>query len=73
MMLQSKGSLRVHSSTNALSPGDPMPFCYGLTGAGAFYSFQAQAGRPLVAILARALDNPAATRLAAAFAGRLDP
>ncbi len=55
-----------------LSPGDAAPFCYGLTGPGDFYSFQAQAGRPVVAILAPALGSPAATRLAARFADHLE-
>jgi predicted 2-oxoglutarate/Fe(II)-dependent dioxygenase YbiX len=71
-MLQSKGVPRVQSSASPLSSGDPAPFCYGLTGAGIFYSFQAQAGRPLVAILARARELPAVASLAAAFAARLE-
>ncbi|HUN53199.1 MAG TPA: 2OG-Fe(II) oxygenase [Candidatus Sulfotelmatobacter sp.] len=61
-----------HPSIGMLAPGDPAPFCYGLTGTGTFYSFQAQAGRPAVVILARRLDSAAASRLAAAFARHLD-
>jgi predicted 2-oxoglutarate/Fe(II)-dependent dioxygenase YbiX len=54
------------------APGDPAPFCYGLTGAGIFYSFQAQAGRPAALILTATPEAPDIERLVAAFAARLD-
>ncbi len=51
-----------------LSPGDPMPFCYGMDGNRQFYSFEEQAGRPAVMVLARGLEGGELEQLAASFA-----
>ena len=59
------------NSISALSPGDAAPFCVGATLAGAFYSFQGQAGRPVALILAGSLAAAALPPLVAAFAGRM--
>ncbi len=37
---------------HSLQPGDRIPFCYGMTADRRFYSFEEQAGRPAVMILA---------------------
>ncbi len=59
------------NSTASLSPGDAAPFCVGATLAGAFYSFQGQAGRPVALILAGNLAAPELPPLVVAFAGRM--
>ncbi len=56
----------------SLRPGDVLPFCSGMSGEGGFYSFEQQAGRPAVLILA-GLRSPAAMEpVTAAFAARAD-
>ncbi len=47
--------------------GDRAPFSYGMTGDKAFYSFEAQAGRPAVLILAGRLPPSTMTALIGAF------
>ena len=59
------------NSTAPLSPGDAAPFCVGATLAGAFYSFQGQAGRPVALVLAGELAAPALPPLVAALAARM--
>ena len=54
-----------------LAVGDKAPFCFGLTGAGVFYSFHDQTGRPAAVILAPSLETPGLAGLVEAFAGRL--
>lgn len=51
----------------ALQSGDRAPFSYGMTGDKAFYSFESQAGRPAVLILAGRLAPSAMTPLVSAF------
>jgi predicted 2-oxoglutarate/Fe(II)-dependent dioxygenase YbiX len=51
-----------------LLPGDPMPFCYGMDGNRRFYSYEEQAGRPAVMVLARGPEGGELERLAASFA-----
>lgn len=47
--------------------GDIAPFCYGLAADKSFYSFQAQAGRACVLILAETLATPGLTDLGSAL------
>ena len=58
-----RARLRIHS-------GDRAPFSYGMTGDKAFYSFDAQAGRPAAVILAGRLPPPATAAIVAAFQRR---
>lgn len=51
--------------------GDPAPFIHGMTKDKAFYSFEAQAGRPAVLILAGTLSVAATLPLVQAFQRRL--
>ena len=56
-------------ATNPLEVGDAAPFFYGVATDGIFYSFMAQAGRPLAMVLARDLTDPALTAWLEAFIG----
>lgn len=60
-----------HLSPPILGPGDRLPFCYGMSGAQRYYSFEEQAGRPSVLILAGEAPPAAVAALIEAFAGRL--
>ena len=51
-----------------LSPGDLMPFCYGMDGDRRFYSFEEQAGRPAVLVLAWRVPGEELSGLVGAFA-----
>ncbi len=53
-----------------LSAGDRLPFCYGMSGAQRYYSFEEQAGRPSVLILAGETPPSAVAALIEAFAAR---
>jgi predicted 2-oxoglutarate/Fe(II)-dependent dioxygenase YbiX len=53
-----------------LSPGDRLPFCYGMSAAQRYYSFEEQAGRPAVLILAGEAPPSAVAALVEAFATR---
>ena len=59
------------NATVPLLPGDAAPFCVGATLAGAFYSFQGQAGRPVALIVAPSLASPELPALVASFAARI--
>ncbi len=52
--------------------GEQAPFCYGLLDNEAFYSFEAQAGRPAVVILAGSLPPLSLAALVSAFQARAD-
>ena len=51
-----------------LSPGDVLPFCYGMDGRQRYWSFEDQAGRAVVLILAGASPPAEVAALAEAFA-----
>jgi hypothetical protein len=55
-----------------VQPGDRIPFCYGMTAARQFYSFEGQAGRPAALILAHAARIEDVQTVIATFACRLD-
>jgi predicted 2-oxoglutarate/Fe(II)-dependent dioxygenase YbiX len=58
------------SSPQGLRPGDRLPFCYGMDGAQRYYSFEDQAGRPAVLILAGQAPPSAVAELMQAFAAQ---
>ncbi len=53
--------------SDTLRPGDTLPFCYGMDAGQRYWSFEAQAGRPCVLILAGGAPPSAVAALAAAF------
>lgn len=55
-----------------LSPGDRMPFCYGMDGSRRFYSFEEQAGRAAAMVLALQVPDRRLQRLADQFARRAE-
>lgn len=55
-----------------LLAGDRAPECFGITAKGALYASEEQAGRAVVAILARNLAAPGLVPLLAAFSARAD-
>ena len=56
------------SPTAGLSPGDVLPFCYGMDGRQRYWSFEDQAGRAAVLLLAGASPPADIAGLAEAFA-----
>ncbi len=55
-----------------VSPGQRVPFCYGMTADHQFYSFETQAGRAAAMILAHQVPPARLRPLVAEFAQRLD-
>jgi predicted 2-oxoglutarate/Fe(II)-dependent dioxygenase YbiX len=60
------------SASAPLRPGDVLPFAYGMDDGQRFWSFEAQAGRPAVLILAGEAPPSAVAALAEAFAAAED-
>jgi predicted 2-oxoglutarate/Fe(II)-dependent dioxygenase YbiX len=60
----------VSQPIDQLSPGDRLPFCYGMSAAQRYYSFEDQAGRPAVLILAGEASPASLAPLVEAFAAR---
>ncbi|MGC1301652.1 MAG: hypothetical protein WA840_04685, partial [Caulobacteraceae bacterium] len=56
----------------ALTPGDRLPFCYGMTEGQRYYSFEDQAGRPAALILAGQAPPAAVSAMVEAFAARAE-
>jgi predicted 2-oxoglutarate/Fe(II)-dependent dioxygenase YbiX len=52
----------------ALLPGDVLPFCYGMDGGQRYWSFEDQAGRPAVLLMAGSAPPSALAALMACFA-----
>jgi predicted 2-oxoglutarate/Fe(II)-dependent dioxygenase YbiX len=55
-----------------LRPGDKIPFCYGMSRDGAYWSFEDQAGRPAALIFVAEGPIAAASDLIASFAAKAD-
>ena len=55
----------------SLGPGDRVPFCYGMLREGGYWSFEDQAGRPVVLIATGRAGVTAVDGLLAAFAAQL--
>jgi len=60
------------STQKVLSVGDRAPSCLGITAKGAVYSFEEQAGRAVVLILAQNLIAPGLIALLSSFSSRAD-
>jgi predicted 2-oxoglutarate/Fe(II)-dependent dioxygenase YbiX len=56
----------------SLRPGDKVPFCYGMSRDGGYWSFEDQAGRPAALIFTGAAPVGASAELIAAFAARAE-
>jgi predicted 2-oxoglutarate/Fe(II)-dependent dioxygenase YbiX len=56
----------------ALSPGDRLPFCYGMDADQRYYSFEDQAGRPAALILAGSAPPAAVSTLMEAFSAEAE-
>jgi predicted 2-oxoglutarate/Fe(II)-dependent dioxygenase YbiX len=59
-------------SSVRLRPGDKLPFCYGMSRDGGYWSFEDQAGRPAALIFTGGGPVAGAARLVEAFAGRAE-
>ena len=62
----------MQARVEGLAPGDRLPFCYGMAGTGGYFSFEDQAGRPAVLVLAGEDPPDAVAALTRALAARRD-